>query len=404
MTVAMNNLHWLSYLSIAVVALSSMTSVTIGALSHIFIIAPALYFFWKCEDKLAPLTMSQWALIGVIDAIFLSVLFNWGSIGNPVGAILKAKYFFLIFLGLYAWRETFAHWMNEKRIKILLTLFIVATTAATLSGLVGLWTGFNPLRFKEACHETRACGLFGMYMTYGYGISLSALIMLGLCLYRDEAKKWVNIPLLYSCTVINIVGLYLSFARGAWIGFLVALPFFFFKSQKKAFLSVTAAGIIFSALAVVISPAVKETFFSDSRLTSNSIRVSQFEAAWMAFKESPIVGLGYREFEPNVPRLKEEHNIDHPNFAGHAHNNFIEHLASTGILGFIAVICFHLFWLWEMYRRSDLVARITFPFVISFIVSGMFQYSFGDGENLFLVMMVYALSQIPGARRESVPH
>jgi O-antigen ligase len=392
--IIMMTLHWMTYLSVAVVALSSMTSVSLGALSHLLIIAPGLYFFWHAEDKFRGLTWSQWSLIGLVDAIILSVLFNWNSIGEPVGVIMKAKYFFLTVLGLYAYRNSFKVFLTPKRIRLLVTLFLVATTLATVSGLIALWTGFNPLRFKEACHETRACGVFGMYMTYGYGISLASILMLGLVLYREKLQSYLSLPLLYSATIISIIGLYFSFARGAWIGFFVALPFFFLRSHKKAFLGTIIGVVVVAALLLQFNSQVRQTFFSSDRLSSNSNRLSMYQAAWIGFKESPIVGLGFRQFEPHSKRIKTENNLGFTDFAGHAHNNFLEHLASTGLLGFLALLFFHIFWFIEMLKRKDVVGDIVLPFIVVFSVSGLFQYNVGDAENLFMIMMVYALSQI----------
>ena len=40
----------------------------------------------------------------------------------------------------------------------------------------------------------------------------------------------------------------------------------------------------------------------------------------------------------------------------------------------------------ELYRRDDPFGKIVFPFVIALFISGQFQYTFGDGENAFLIM------------------
>lgn len=385
----------LSFLSIAVVALSAMTSISLGALSHLFIILPGVYFFAKAPLKFKELSLSQWSLLGLIDVILLSVLVNWSSLGDPVGNLMKSKYFVLTFLGMYAYREVWkSAFLDPKKQKILLYLFLVSTTVATLSGLVGLATGFNPLRFKEACHETRACGLFGMYMTYGYGIGMASVLMVGLFIYKERIQNLISLPFLYACTLINILGLYLSFARGAWIGFAVALPFFFFKEHKKAFVGLVVGVCLASGALLLVSPTVRETFFAADRLTSNDMRISTYKATFEAFKEKPILGLGYRNFESESTRIKNQYGLAFPDISGHGHNNFLEHLASTGILGFAMVVTFHLFWLLEMYRRDDIVGKVVFPFIICFAVSGLFQYSFGDGENLFMLLMVYALSQL----------
>src|SRR5690606_13348736 len=82
-------------------------------------------------------------------------------------------------------------------------------------------------------------------------------------------------------------------------------------------------------------------------------------------------------------------------FTGHAHNNYLEHLATTGILGLWCLLSFHFFWGLESYRRQDPLAKLALPLVVSLSFSGLFQYTFGDGENLFFIMACYALSQYP---------
>jgi O-antigen ligase len=72
----------------------------------------------------------------------------------------------------------------------------------------------------------------------------------------------------------------------------------------------------------------------------------------------------------------------------------LEHLASTGILGFLAMLLFHLFWLIEMVKRKDLIGQITIGFIVSLFVSGQVEYTLGDGETLFFLMFVYSWSQI----------
>ena len=113
------------------------------------------------------------------------------------------------------------------------------------------------------------------------------------------------------------------------------------------------------------------------------------------------MGWGFRNFEPNTVKIKEKYNIANTTYGGHAHNNLLEHLASTGIIGFVLVGFFHLFWLLEMWRRDDWIGDMILPFVVSFTVAGLFQYTFGDGENLFLITAIYALSLIPPAKGES---
>ena len=125
--------------------------------------------------------------------------------------------------------------LTDKKISWALNLFLIATTVATISGLIGVSIGFNPLKMKAACHETRACGLYGMYMTYGYGISLFMVLITGLLIKRKEIGKWTPTWLLASAWFINLIGLGMSLARGAWLGYFLTVPFLFLKTSKKNF-------------------------------------------------------------------------------------------------------------------------------------------------------------------------
>jgi len=380
--------HHLTFAALIVFALGTFTSVSFSALGHILLLGPGIYFTIK-NFKDVKLSRTTWALLGVVLSIILSVIFNLDILEKPLANIFKAKYFIIPVLGIFALNELGKGYLNDKKISWALNLFLLATTVASLSGIVAYYTGFNYLKMKPGCHPERACGLYGMYMTYGYGISLFQVILVGFLLYRKEVSKWLPTWRVVTAFVINGLGLYLAFARGGWIGFLLPLPLFFLKKKKRMMIALSM-GVL---LAFVLSYSFVTPFKNmlQNREGSNDQRISFAKTAIVAFKEKPIFGWGYRNFEPNVKALKKKYHIAYEYFGGHAHNNYLEHLASTGILGFLAFALFTFFWLLESYKRDDLIARITFPFVASFIVSGLFQYTFGDGENLFLIMTIFMI-------------
>lgn len=390
----------LTYYALFVLALCTFISFSATALSHIFMIIPGFYFMMKAlQENELDISRSAWCLLGLIVVGILSVIFN--QIDNPIKNILKLKYFILGFVSIFAFQYTFKNYMTARKIRILINVAIVATTIATISGLIGLKTGFNPLRFKEACHETRACGMYGMYMTYGYGIGFVMTLLTGLLFNYQKLRAYVIPWILIPCWIINLVGLILSYARGGWIGFVISLPFIFWYKGKRVFFSIIAVSLMGAGLAYTFIPKVKSTFTNKARLQSNNIRLSMFKAAVYAVKEKPLLGYGYRNFEPNSVDIKARYDLPHKNFAGHAHNNFFEHLATTGILGFMILVFFHLFWFWEELSTKSRLSVLTLPFVVNLFVSGQFQYTFGDGENMFLIMSVYALSQLKWNKDDS---
>jgi O-antigen ligase len=375
--------HRITFAALIVLACGIFTSVSFSALSHVFLLISGTYFTkrWLLKRDL-PIKKSWWALVGVMVVCWFSVLANWSEIDQPIKNIIKTKYFLVALLSYFSFGYFKRDFLNHKRTAILLKLFLFATTLATISGLVALKTGFNPIKMKDACHATRACGLYGMYMTYGYGISLFMVLMTGMLLNLKLFKKWIAPHWIIIAYGINFLGLVFSFARGAWLGFMIALPFFFLKKQpRKFFMTALIALFIFGIS--FISPKVRDVFLN--RSVSNMQRIAFYKTALTVFKEKPLLGYGYRNFEQQVPVLKERYNIEYPERGGHAHNNVLEHLASTGLVGAIAFILFLGLWLGEAYHKSWL-----FAFVISFITSGMVQYTFGDGENLFLILSMFS--------------
>lgn len=375
----------MAYVALGVLALGIFTSVSFSALAHILLLPSGIYFFIKnLKEKSFTPRPSLYALFALTLVSIASVLVNTDIIEKPFKNILKTKYFIIAILSAYAFHYLKKNWLNEKRIKLILNLFLLSALVASLSGLIGLWGGFNPLKFKGPCHPTRACGLYGMYMTYGYGVSLFMVLATGLLIYRDRFKGYFTPWLLYISFSVNLLGLFYSFARGGWLGFLLGVPFLFLKEHTKKFLIGVLGVALLGGGVFLGSQKVRDTFLN--RQGSNEQRIHFFQTAYAAFKEKPILGFGYRNFEANSKEIKKRHNIGSQHFAGHAHNNALEHLASTGLLGLIAFCVFALLWLKEAYEEP-----ILFAFVMSFLISGLFQYTFGDGENLFLIFSVFSL-------------
>jgi O-antigen ligase len=382
-------LHRLSLASLFILAFATFTSVSISAGAHILIIVPGFYFLFKgVKDKGIELPKSFIALILLWVFSVMSVPFNLDSISHPLKNVIKTKYFLIAILSSYAFYYLKKDFLTEKHKKILFNVAVLSVTLATVSGLIGLWTGFNPLKFKPACHATRACGLYGMYMTYGYGISMVVSLLVGLCLdqkgWHKNFSSFAHKKFLYGATIINFVGMVFSWARGGLLGFILSLPFYFFKDSKKLFIKITIACFILAGLAFALSPKVQNVFLK--RGGSNVERLSHFAGAFAAFKEKPLLGVGYKNYEPQSKMIKKRNNVDLDHLGGHAHSNYLEHLASTGALGFIAFVAFVIFWLYESYQTSS----VLFIFVLNFFISGFTQYTFGDGENLFLIFGLYS--------------
>lgn len=369
--------------------LGLFTSMTFLALNHIFIVIPCLYFLPKTNFK--AWTMSQWFLLAMFGAVVVSVLVNQDIAVAGYAPLTKSKYYLIALLSIAPMSFYFSELRekadHDKKIKWLLWAFIGTTTIASLSGMGGVFFGYNLLKMKSGFVD-RNGGLAGMLMNYAHNLAMFQVILTGLVLYKDEVKRYLNLNFLYATWAINLLGLYLTYTRGAWLGFLVALPFFFFKKNLKMF-------VVSSLVTAIIGMGCyKLAGKSVERTLSDIQRVSQWKAAIAGFKERPVLGLGYLNFEKLATSLKTKYKIEEATFGGHAHSNYFEMLASTGAVGFLFFMLWQISWFIEMMKRDDLVAKIGIAFIVVFVVGGLTQATFTLGANLFFIMPVYAVTQI----------
>lgn len=378
-------MDFLIYSSLVILSIGLLTSISILSLFHILIAVPAFYFLSKTNFK--KFKPSTWALIAMFFIIILSVLVNHDVSPKGYGPITKSKYFMFGFVAIAPLSFYFKNYWNERKLKLLINLFIISSTLASLLGLITYFTGFNILSFKMT-HDYRNTGLFGMVMNYAHNLSYFLIILSGMLIYQKQVVKFISKKILYIAAAISFLGFFTSFTRGAWIGFLIGLPFYFFKENKKKFLI---------AIIAICSIGVLAYFSAGTamyRKDGDQSRIGQWMGAWESFKEHPVLGVGYLNYEQICSIVKFKYNLPAPEFRGHAHNNFFEILADTGTLGIISFLLWLGFWLWEMYKREDLIAKIAFPFIVTFIFGGLTQSTISLGINLFYIMAVYAISQI----------
>lgn len=373
--------------------LGLFTSMTFLALNHIFIIVPCFYFFFKTNFK--RWSKSQWFLLGLIIAMILSVLVNQDIAAEGYKPLAKIKYYLIALLSIaplsYYFENLKTQTDHDIKITWLLWALIGTTTLVSISGMGAVFLGFNFLKLKVGFVD-RNGGVAGMLMNYAHNMAFFMVILSGVILYREEVKRYINPNILYGAWIINLLGLYTTYTRGAWLAFVVALPFFFLKKNSKFF------GISFLVLLVIGLGAYKFAGKSVIRPDSEIERISQWEAAVAGFKERPVLGLGYLNFEKMSIPLKKKYNLPALYFGGHAHSNYFEMLASTGMIGFILFMLWQISWFVEMFKRDDLIGKIAIPFIVVFVVAGLTQATFTLGANLFFIMPVYAVTMV-GSKR-----
>jgi O-antigen ligase len=152
---------------------------------------------------------------------------------------------------------------------------------------------------------------------------------------------------------------------------------------------VAVATIIIFIAARFVVPDLDRIF--SGRQHSNLLREGQWMAALKLIELKPLMGVGFRNFQPWSTVIKTQYGYPEPLWEGHAHNNYLEIFAGMGIIGFLPFAIWLFGWLIDSFKRDDMIARLCFPAIIVIIIGGLTQNTMTDGSNVFFFMIIYSL-------------
>lgn len=378
-----------------VLFISIFTSSELIQVYQKLITLPIAYFGYKAfKDKsLKQLPKSAYFLIVFAILAYIGLKINTPFLNNPGKSVRRLRYFLVAIGNIYVLR----YWLlsvSDSTKKFLLHAFFLGITISACSAV---WS-----YFYAPSIDGRANGLIYI-MRYGYGTAMMLIILLGGILHQKETKQWFDWRLGLVVFILAFAGMYLSYTRGALLGFFCGIPFllyFFNKKYGLIFGGISLAGIlIVGALYLFGSGNYGTRFLMNKNNESDKIRRDMWTSALIATKEKPLFGWGYANLRTQIHRIKIENNLYAPNFISHAHNIFLEILAGTGLLGFFAFMGWLISWALEMYKNNGLVKALTIPFGVVFVVSGQFEVTF-DSNNTAWILFVYTFSTALNFQRQ----
>ncbi len=359
------------------------TSVSILAAYQILFTLSVIYFTYMAfKDKNIQLPKSAYWLLAFTLVALLSLVINYDLIPKPSKNFGRLKYFIFGVGGIFVLRS----WINtasEKTKKILLNTFFLSIVIAGFAALYSF------------TKSSRADGLTDT-MRYGYGSAMMLLTLLSAILHKDKLGKWFNWKVAVPVFIIGFIGMYVSYTRGALLGFLCGLPFVLYFFNKK--LGYVLGGLaVLGVLALVGiylfgSGESNSRFLVNKNNASDVIRRSQWKAAIIATQEKPLLGWGLSNFHSQLTRIKPDYDLDAKDYNdAHSHNLFLEIASGTGLVGLFLFLGWVLSWAWESFKAGSLTRALVVPFGVAFVVSSQFEVTF-DANNASMIFFLYALS------------
>jgi len=333
-------------------AVVAFGAVDVWALSVLEIGAAVLFVVWAllvCKDSEAKIywTPLNWPLLGLIGVGILQLVVHKTAYSFATRAeILKLTAYFLIF---FLAAQVFRRREELSQLAWLLTVF---GFVVSLLAIAQHFTSNNEIYWLS---EFQSGGdPFGPYVNRNHFAGFVELTLpMGLALMAFRAVRREARLLVGLLAIVPASAVVLSGSRGGIIAVVFALGILILlmRSRRRLHRRRVAAGAVIAvaALAVVAWVGAEQAIEKFSALKSGDVslerRVSMFIGAARIFHHHPIQGAGLGTLVDVYPRY--ERNYD-GYVVDHVHNDYIELLAETGLLGGACGLGF----LWLLYRQA----------------------------------------------------
>lgn len=356
------------------------TSVSVLSIYQVLFVVPLGYYTYiAIKEKKVNLPVSAWFLLAFTGVALLSLVENFELVPKPSKNFGRLKYFMFGVCGIFVLRV----WLNEasqKTKQLIIDMFFVSIIVAGAYATYEYITG----------EDNRAKGLTDT-MRYGYGSAMMLLALMSAILHRFVSYKKA-IPVF----LIGFLGMYLTYTRGALLGFMCGLPFVLYFYKPKLGLTLGGLAVLgvlgMGGMYLFGSGEHESRFLVNKNNASDVIRRSQWKAAIIATQEKPILGYGLSNFHSQLKRIKTEYDLDAKEYNdAHSHNLFLEIAAGTGLIGLFLFLGWVISWAWESFKAGGLIRAMVVPFGVAFVVSSQFEVTF-DTNNASMIFFLYALS------------
>lgn len=327
-------------------------SVEVWPQSILEIGAAALFLFWTVLAYRNPgakigWSALNWPLLGLMGIGLLQLLFRGTAYAflTRLELLKLLAYFLIFFLTTQAFR-------TRADLSKMAWFVILFCFAVSLFAIIQHFTSGTEIYWISA-FKTEV-EPFGPYVNRNHFAGFVELTLpTGLALLAFRGVRRELVPLTIVLTLVPISAIVLSSSRGGIIGFgfEIGVLLLLARSRRagRGGQAIAAALVAAAALALVAwvgaGTAVERFSAMQPRDVPGARRISMFRGAADIFLDHPIKGCGLGTLVDVYPRYETAYD---GKLVDHVHNDYIEALAETGLLGGLCGIVF----LWTFYREA----------------------------------------------------
>jgi O-antigen ligase len=325
-----------SVLAFGAVEVWSQSILEISAAALLLVWAIAIFRDPTAKIQWSPL---NWPLLGLMAIGLLQLLFHGTAYAFLTRTeLLKLTAYFLIF---FLMAQAFQKRAEVSRLAWFLILFCFAVS---LLGIIQHFTSEKEIYWMSSLNiQGDSFGPFVNRNHFAGFVELTLPTGLGLMVFRGVRRDLF--PLSTVLAIVPVSALILAGSRGGIITFAFELCFLaaLVRTRRSAEgPRIAVLGIVaLSALALIAWVGAGKAIQRFSELPAHDLslsgRVSLFRAAAGIFFDHPIEGSGLGTLVSVYPRYENAYN-DY--VVDHVHNDYLEALAETGILGGLCGLAF----------------------------------------------------------------
>jgi O-antigen ligase len=320
--------------------------------------AALLFLYWalvacRGAGKKIQWNVLNWPLLGLIGIGLLQLLFHGTAYPflTRLQLLRLAAYFLVFFLFAQAFR-------SRAELTTLAWCVILFCFAISLLTIIQHFTAGRTIYWVEPVNGSEPYGPYVNRNHFAGFVELTLPVGLALMAFRGVRRD--VLPLMTLFTVVPVGALVLSGSRGGLIGFAVGIVVLGWMMRKRKVLRsgrvtlVAAVAVVALFFAFWVGAGLAIQRFSALKSPDVSIgrRISMDRGAAHIFFDHALKGCGLGTIVAVYPRYETEYDgrrVDH------VHNDYLETLAETGLLGGLCGAAF----LWLLYRgaRKNLAAE-----------------------------------------------
>lgn len=223
------------------------------------------------------------------------------------------------------------------------------------------------------------------------------IILLYFILFKNK-KEYISLYLMY------VLGAILSGSRGAILDMIVATAVVFIYRYRKQTKMLFCAFILIVLVGIGVLKTNNRVSYTykliknEKKLDNSSyVRITVYKEAWNQFKEKPINGFGVNGYKKTSFKrnLKDGQKYSYTETIGysanHAHNNILNFLCTTGILGTLSYISMVYFLCKKLLKSINNGGFLGLSLIFLYELFGIFEISIYHGSRQRLLFFITAI-------------